>query len=56
MGWASRKGVAAIDTYKAFREDPRGIAALLETDGIHPNVDGSQVWADAVTGAFAAAI
>lgn len=56
MSWAARKGIATIDTYKAFREDSRGLSALLETDGIHPNTVGSQLWADTVTGAFAAAV
>ena len=55
MAWGARNGLAVIDTYKAFQDSAGGVAALLETDGIHPNATGSQVWADTVTAAFDAA-
>lgn len=54
MAWGARNGIAVIDTYKAFQDSPLGLAALLESDGIHPNTFGSQLWADTVTAAFTA--
>ena len=55
MAWGARKGLAVVDTYKAFQDDSRGLAALLQSDGIHPNTTGSQLWADTVKAAFSAA-
>jgi len=52
---ASRTSVDVIDTYKAFSEDPRGVAALLAADGLHPNSAGSKLWADTVKAAYDAA-
>jgi hypothetical protein len=57
MTWAARSGVYCIDTYGAFQADPRGVAALLNVDGIHPtnaagSNAGSQLWADTVKRAF----
>lgn len=54
MVWGARNGRTVIDTYKAFQDSPGGVAPLLETDGVHPNATGSQLWADAVTSAFEA--
>jgi hypothetical protein len=64
LTWAARNALYAIDTYKAFLDDPRGAATLLKTDGIHPTVDttsttaqtGSRLWADTVLAAFKAGI
>lgn len=44
MQWASRTNVYAVDTYRAFLDDSRGLPALINGDGIHPNSDGSQLW------------
>jgi hypothetical protein len=62
MLWAARNGFYTIDTYKAFIDDPRGVANLLKVDGIHPTSDpvdttaktGSRLWADTVFAAFRA--
>ena len=64
LAWAARNALYSIDTYKAFLDDPRGVAALLQADGIHPTLDGantaaqtgSRLWADTVTAAFKAGI
>lgn len=64
LTWAARNALYSIDTYKAFLDDPRGAAALLKVDGIHPTVDtvdssaqtGSRLWADTVLAAFKAGI
>lgn len=52
MVWAARKGLATVDVYRAFLEDPRGLSVLLNADGLHPEPAGSDVWADTVMGAF----
>ena len=36
-GWAQYTGYSLIDTEEAFLLDPRGLAALIESDKIHPN-------------------
>lgn len=54
LTYAASKGYDAIDTYKAFADDPRGIAALL-LDTIHPNEAGSTLWAETVRDVFLAA-
>jgi hypothetical protein len=63
LTWAARNALYSIDTYKAFLDDPRGAAALLKVDGIHPTVGtattdqtGSRLWADTVLAAFKAGI
>ncbi|WP_422758304.1 hypothetical protein [Paenarthrobacter sp. C1] len=56
MAWGSRRGLVVIDTYKAFLDDPRGVDALLESDKLHPNVEGSLVAADAIEGVNLAAL
>ncbi len=48
MAWASRRGLGVIDVYGAFEADPRGVAALIYADGLHPNQAGSLVWRDLV--------
>lgn len=58
LAWAARKGVAAIDTYRAFLEDSRFTSDITElvSDGIHPTTGadvsgvptGSGVWRNAV--------
>jgi hypothetical protein len=35
--WAPANGYALIDTYDAMVSDPRGLVALMNTDGVHPN-------------------
>lgn len=34
-----------IDSYRAFTADSRGLAALVNSDGFHPNPEGSKLWA-----------
>jgi hypothetical protein len=37
-----------LDVFKAFTDDPRGVAALLTADGLHPECPtGMEVWATA---------
>lgn len=48
LSWDSLLGWTSIDTYRPFLSDGRGTAALISVDGIHPNADGSRVWADEV--------
>lgn len=45
---AGQQGWGYLDAYKAFQKDPRGVAALLESDGLHPNQAGYEVWSDEV--------
>ena len=45
LAWAQAYGWTPFDTYGKFLADGRGVAALLNADGFHPNVDGSLVWA-----------
>ena len=52
LGWASRNRVGVIDAYRAFVEDARGLALLVDTDGIHPLPAGSTVWSDAALSAL----
>jgi len=57
---AAATGIDVIDTYGAFVADSRGLAALLNSDGLHPrnavgDNAGSQVWRDAVLAAYNAA-
>lgn len=56
----ARLGVDVVDVYGAFLADSRGLAALLNSDGLHPtnavgSNAGSQVWRDAVKAAYDAA-
>jgi lysophospholipase L1-like esterase len=55
MAWAARKGLAVVDTYQAFLDTASWESALLQSDGLHPNSAGEQVWLDAVTRAMRAA-
>jgi hypothetical protein len=56
MAWAAGKGVALIDTYRAFQADGRPITDLVQSDGVHPVQGedvagvptGSGVWRNAV--------
>lgn len=41
--WAAAWGWRVMDGYGAFLADPRGLAALLNTDGFHPNAEGSKL-------------
>lgn len=50
--WARANGLSVFDACAAFKSDARGVAALLEADGIHPNTAGSEVWKDAAMGAL----
>lgn len=43
MGFAANNGLALIDIYTRMLLDSRGMAALLNVDGLHPNADGEQV-------------
>lgn len=58
MTWAARKGLAVVDTYKAFTDNPDGAAALIQADGVHPTVSvgdgnsGMEVWLKAITNAW----
>lgn len=60
MAWAARKGVALIDTYRAFQEDGRPITDLVQSDGVHPVQGedvagiptGSGIWRNAVIAAW----
>lgn len=51
LTYATAKRIDIIDTFKAIKDDPRGLAALM-VDTIHPNAAGSQIWADQITGEF----
>ncbi|MBN9176134.1 MAG: SGNH/GDSL hydrolase family protein [Microbacterium sp.] len=48
------RGYGFLDVAAAFNADPRGVAALLLGDGLHPNADGHQLWLAVVVGALAA--
>ena len=48
MDFAKKNGFSFIDTYYEFLKDNRGVAALVNSDGIHPNQYGSQLWCDTV--------
>jgi len=52
IGWATRNGLSLIDTYSAYLRDARGVAALLQVDGYHPNADGAEVEVVPVAGYF----
>lgn len=52
---AAATNISVIDTYGAFVADARGITALLQGDGLHPNTEGSIVWKTAVKAAYDAA-
>lgn len=43
--WANKQNAATIDVFAAYRDtgDPAG---LLDSDRLHPNDDGEQLWAD----------
>lgn len=60
MALGASQGVDVIDTYGAFISDPRGLNALLNSDGIHPtnaagSNAGSQLWRDTVLAVYTAA-
>lgn len=44
MSWGKAWNWTVIDTYGQFLA-PRGVAALVNVDGFHPNAEGSKVWA-----------
>ncbi len=48
LGWGKRNGLSVIDTYRAYLKDPRGVAALVQVDEVHPNADGAIVEASAI--------
>jgi lysophospholipase L1-like esterase len=37
---AARSGWAFANVYQAFMDDPRGLSALIGSDGLHPTPDG----------------
>ncbi|MDT2009526.1 SGNH/GDSL hydrolase family protein [Rhodococcus opacus] len=37
---ATAKGWGLIDIHSAFKNDSRGLAAIVSSDGLHPNADG----------------
>lgn len=41
--FASRKRWGQLDLYRAFISDPRGVNALMLSDGLHPNAAGYEV-------------
>lgn len=45
---AEQRGYGFIDTRQAFADDPRGLAALLNADGLHPNNAGSDLQRDTI--------
>lgn len=49
--YGQAKGHETRDTFKAISNDPRGVPALM-TDTLHPNADGSAVWAEVITDAY----
>jgi hypothetical protein len=53
MAWAARKGVALIDTYRAFQQDGRPITDLVQSEGedVAGVPTGSGVWRNAVIAA-----
>lgn len=51
MRYAASQRLDLLDTFKAFLDDPRGLPALM-ADPIHPNSEGSKVWASVVTTAY----
>jgi lysophospholipase L1-like esterase len=45
-GWARKNNVGFIDIYRPFVADSRGLASLVNNDGIHPSdATGSPLWA-----------
>lgn len=46
--YAQNNNIEVIDGCASFLLDGRGVAALLNPDGVHPNTDGQAVLADAV--------
>ncbi|MFN7128414.1 MAG: SGNH/GDSL hydrolase family protein [Brevundimonas sp.] len=50
--WAGRKGFDCIETFRPFLVDPRGLAALLKPDGVHPSVGEGQPLQAAVVNDF----
>lgn len=48
---AARRGYGFIDVHQAFLDVDPAVSSLL-IDGIHPNVTGSQLWANTVKAAF----
>jgi lysophospholipase L1-like esterase len=51
-GYAQRQGASVLDVYGAFVRSASALAVLVDADGVHPTVAGSQVWRDVVTAAF----
>lgn len=49
--WAEEEGLPVIDAWSAFQGDARPLGRYL-LDGAHPNVEGTQVWVDAVRDLF----
>jgi hypothetical protein len=37
MEYMHRQSIPVIDTYTPFATDPRGVAALVDGDGVHPH-------------------
>lgn len=45
---AARLGWGFVNIFQAYLDDPRGVAALITADGLHPNVDGYELSASTV--------
>ena len=49
LSWLDSLGWFPIDTYGAFLDDTRGVAALVNSsDGLHPTSAGERLWADTI--------
>lgn len=46
IGWAVNNNHPIIDSYRWFVDDQRGVANLLDADGVHPNDSGEQLIVD----------
>ncbi len=52
LGWSSLNSFEIIDTWQAFITYAGGVAALLNSDGIHPNPSGLALWVGMITAAM----
>lgn len=48
MLYCNLNNIEVVDGFGAFVNDSRGVAALLNVDGLHPNADGEAVLTNAL--------
>lgn len=49
--WARKNNLPVVDAFAAFNADSRGLAALINADGLHPSPAGSALWRDTMLAA-----